>query len=93
LLYTEGTLEVQDLQSRNGTLVNGETITATRRLNVGDRITIGEEVLTVLAEPPARGSGERTVDMGGPHRVAHTDRPPAAPQEETLVGDPKEGEY
>lgn len=90
LLFTEGRLEIQDLRSRNGTLVNGVPVTAVRRLEVGDRISIGEEVLMILSEAPARGSAERTVDMGGGYRVPHTDRPLPERQEETLNRDPEE---
>jgi pSer/pThr/pTyr-binding forkhead associated (FHA) protein len=92
LLFTEGKLEVQDLKSRNGTLVNGQIIKGVQRLEVGDRVTIGDEVLVMLAEPPARGSSERTVDMGGPYRTPRTDPPQQHEQEDTLIHDLTEAE-
>lgn len=52
-----GKLEVVDLGSRNGTFVNGVRVTAPQRLEVGDRITIGADVIDVLrpsAEDPGR---------------------------------------
>ena len=39
---------VEDLQSRNGVLVNGEKIAAPRRLNAGDRVVIGGQELVLV---------------------------------------------
>lgn len=50
-------LEIMDLGSRNGTLVNGTRITTPQRLDVGDRIQIGVDVIDVVrasAEDPLR---------------------------------------
>lgn len=41
VLVTDGGARVEDLGSKNGTLVNGERITAARPLSNGDRIKIG----------------------------------------------------
>lgn len=38
---------LEDLQSRNGTLVNGERVTAPVSLQLGDRIEIGGEILVL----------------------------------------------
>ena len=81
LLFTEGKLEIQDLKSRNGTLVNGQPVKAVCRLNIGDTITIGDEVMTITAEAPRRGSAERTVD--NPHATTQ----PGAPQN-TIAPEP-----
>jgi pSer/pThr/pTyr-binding forkhead associated (FHA) protein len=45
-------LEVMDLGSRNGTLVNGTRITTPQRLEAGDRIQIGVDVIEVLRASP-----------------------------------------
>lgn len=41
---------LEDLGSKNGTLVNGVRLTGARRLNVGDRITIGSQHFTLSRE-------------------------------------------
>jgi pSer/pThr/pTyr-binding forkhead associated (FHA) protein len=40
-------LEVKDLDSTNGTFVNGERITGTSRLNPGDRLGVGRVELLI----------------------------------------------
>jgi ABC transport system ATP-binding/permease protein len=40
-------LEVKDLDSTNGTFVNGERIDGTARLNPGDRLGVGRVDLTI----------------------------------------------
>ena len=60
-----GKLEVVDLGSRNGTFVNGVRVAAPQRLEVGDRITIGADVIDVVrasAEDPGR---MRAVTLSG----------------------------
>jgi adenylate cyclase len=48
-------LVAEDLDSRNGTRVNGEPLQGTRILRPGDTLTVGENTLAVrqLAQPPA----------------------------------------
>jgi len=41
---------LEDLGSKNGTLVNGVRLTGSRRLNVGDRVTIGNQHFTLSPE-------------------------------------------
>lgn len=53
-LHAEITLDadgyfIEDLGSRHGTLVNGETVTTRRLLEVGDRIEVGASTLVVEA--------------------------------------------
>jgi putative ABC transport system ATP-binding protein len=58
---TEGTLEIEDLGSRNGTWVNGRRISAPTRLEAGDLVRLGATVIELLGaigqaisqEPPA----------------------------------------
>jgi pSer/pThr/pTyr-binding forkhead associated (FHA) protein len=46
----DGALEVQDLDSTNGTFVNGQRI-ANTRLTSGDRLQVGRVELVALHEP------------------------------------------
>jgi len=48
--HTRGGFCVTDLASTNGTRVNGEEITAQRKLAHGDRIQMGEHVFELLLE-------------------------------------------
>lgn len=76
-----GKLHVVDLGSRNGTFVNGIRIATPQRLEVGDRITIGADVIDVLrasAEDPSR---MRAVTLSG----RQTGRPEGAESETTEV--------
>ena len=45
----DGGLEVQDLDSTNGTFINGERI-QTRRLSSGDRLALGRAELVALRD-------------------------------------------
>src|SRR4029079_2186755 len=44
----EGVLMVEDLDSTNGTYVNGDRITGARRLQPGDTVKVGATILQVL---------------------------------------------
>jgi hypothetical protein len=44
---TAAGLQVEDLRSTNGTQVNGEDVTGTRPLQVGDRVEVGDTVFRV----------------------------------------------
>jgi predicted component of type VI protein secretion system len=48
LVVTDEGVTIEDLQSRNGVLVNGKRITERVPLEVGDRILIGAQELTLL---------------------------------------------
>ncbi len=45
--------EIEDLDSRNGTFVNGEKVQGTRQLYDGDKVRIGRELMTVLESDTA----------------------------------------
>ena len=47
--HQAGTVTIEDLNSRNGVIVNGQRIDTKVHLNVGDRILIGSQELTLLA--------------------------------------------
>jgi transcriptional regulator with GAF, ATPase, and Fis domain len=56
---------IRDLNSRNGTLVGGEPLSADRLLVAGDVVAIGRvEILACAGEPPADATGEAEV-LGG----------------------------
>ena len=44
---TAGLLQIEDLHSTNGTLVNGAEISGTHELRIGDRVEIGDTILQV----------------------------------------------
>ena len=80
LFVDAGRVVLEDLGSRNGTLVNGERIEGTVELSPGDRVTIGVRQLEL-----ARGERERerrkTMGQGYPsgayERPPATQRPPS----------------
>lgn len=51
-----GGLSVTDLNSANGTLVNGRPVTGTIPLNAGDRLQLGDTTILVEGGPPAFGN-------------------------------------
>lgn len=79
LVVTPDSIELQDLGSRNGVLVNDEKISTSRDVNHGDRITIGSQSMTIYAPPEeaptvrafdiARGDLHVTVTAMDPVRV------------------------
>lgn len=44
ILRTDDGFEIEDLQSKNGTLLNGETLAGTRKLKNGDKFQIGQTI-------------------------------------------------
>lgn len=57
LIVEPGQLRARDLQSSNGTFLNGERLTGERRLADGDCITIGETEIVVHVQPPTDDVG------------------------------------
>lgn len=55
----EGAFWVGDLNSKNGTLLNGEPVREWRRLRPGDVITLGEHTLTFCADGGAEEDEDR----------------------------------
>jgi ABC transport system ATP-binding/permease protein len=55
LTYEDGCFFIEDLQSRNGTFVNGEIVKGIQRISPGDKIRLGQVVTLVLdtADRPA----------------------------------------
>jgi hypothetical protein len=83
LLVRSDDVVLEDLQSRNGVLVNGERIPGRVRLRPGDRITIGSQEMVLIAaddERPAPGPLKRTLPrMPSVDAEAFPPPPPAPP--------------
>src|SRR5215210_6163207 len=73
----DSALEIEDLGSLNGTVVNSEKVESPRRLEPGDVIMVGATTLEVVGDPLA---GSRTVLAGTPPVPLPT-APPAEPVE------------
>lgn len=54
-------VQIQDLGSTNGTLVNGKPVEGIHRLEVGDRIALGAHVLKLVAMDPLERSFHETL--------------------------------
>lgn len=79
---------VEDLSSRNGTLVNGERIEAPTVLSAGDRVSIGAHQLVLERgqlprERRATGAQGHPLPSGAYRRPPTTVRPPAPVEEAT----------
>src|SRR6266540_1745217 len=59
----DSVLEIEDLGSLNGTVVNSEKLEAPRRLQPGDVIMVGATTIEVVGDPSA---GSRTVMAAAP---------------------------
>lgn len=65
LIVAKGSVTVEDLQSRNGVIVNGRRIAAKTPLEPGDKIIIGSQELTLLRGREGAGVRETaSVTMG-----------------------------
>lgn len=60
---SDGTVNIDDLGSTNGTFVNGERITHAK-LNEGDRVLIGSNILKVVSASEQSGSSPARVKVG-----------------------------
>lgn len=78
---------VEDLQSRNGVLVNGRRIQAKTQLQAGDRIVIGAQELTLLM---GKDSAAQTSSANIQNAAAKMTLPklPAVSESQTRVGNP-----
>lgn len=66
LVVQPGDVRVRDLESSNGTYVNGERLDGERPIADGDRITIGEtEIVVHVTAPPEDVGATVRLDAGG----------------------------
>ena len=73
LVVRGDTVEVEDLGSRNGVLVNGVRVEKPTRLVDGDVLTVGQQQLTIAgAQPPAAPPMARTSSRPKVPRIAET---------------------
>jgi hypothetical protein len=90
LVVSRDGVTIEDLQSRNGVIVNGQRITAKTPLHAGDKVVIGSQELTLLLgresgarETASPSAGKRTLPkmpaVGDPVRERTTSIPPAGP--------------
>ena len=64
ITVTEGKVEVEDLDSTNGTRLNGESVHAAVTLQAGDRLAIGGHVLKLVSlDPLERAFHETLLDL------------------------------
>ncbi|HEU6445540.1 MAG TPA: FHA domain-containing protein [Gaiellaceae bacterium] len=66
-----GDLAIRDLDSTNGTYVNGTRITGRTILRRGDRLILGNTVLTVVVEDAAPAPPDVDVSLEGGQRAEH----------------------
>lgn len=66
-----GDLAIRDLDSTNGTYVNGTRITGRTILRRGDRLVLGNTVLTVVVEDAAPAPPDVDVSLEGGQRAEH----------------------
>jgi predicted component of type VI protein secretion system len=80
LRTTDGIVEIEDLGSRNGTLVNGRRIDTPTRVGNGDAITVGRTALAVdLPRSAATAASEVPAGPIVPSEPFGTYLAPAAP--------------
>ncbi|MFZ5896675.1 MAG: FHA domain-containing protein [Myxococcota bacterium] len=85
-LTAEG-LAIQDLGSRNGTLVNGETLRGTLQLKPGDIVQLGAQRLQIeLAAEPTTATRHRLAETGDYTAARHEENSQAETPTEPGAG-------
>jgi len=79
LIVTPDGVDVEDLQSRNGVLVNGQRIHGRVRLAAGDTILIGAQEMTILPGHETQASAHHRANMTLPKMAAATPAPSSGP--------------
>jgi len=87
LTVTSDGVTVEDLQSRNGVLVNGRRIQAKSVLSAGDRIVIGAQELTLLLGKDSAALTS-SANLANAQAKMTLPRLPAVSESQTRVGSP-----
>ncbi len=74
LTVENGTAFVEDLGSRNGTLLNGQPVRGRRKLRAGDELQVADEILRVQDR-----AAEDTEDLESPAPTPTPAQPPPLP--------------
>jgi len=82
-------VEIEDLQSRNGVLVNGARIVGAVALQVGDKIVIGSQEMTLVQGQARETSAQKVTSANLPRmtlsRMEAAMQQPLSPQEQSSV--------
>ncbi|HEY1692411.1 MAG TPA: FHA domain-containing protein [Polyangiaceae bacterium] len=95
LVVSRDGVTIEDLQSRNGVIVNGQRIAGRTPVKAGDKIVIGSQELTLLEgresagrETASHQMGKRTLPkMAAASELIAAERASSAPPSEPLIGD------
>ena len=96
LIVSREGVTIEDLQSRNGVIVNGQRIPGRTKVQAGDKIIIGSQELTLLEgresagrETASHQMGKRTLPkMPAATELMAADRSSSMPPSEPMLGDP-----
>jgi predicted component of type VI protein secretion system len=96
LIVSREGVTIEDLQSRNGVIVNGQRIPGRTKVVAGDKIVIGSQELTLLEgresagrETASHQMGKRTLPkMPAAAELIAAERASSAPPSEQMLGDP-----
>ncbi|GAC1574649.1 MAG: hypothetical protein NVS3B7_06670 [Candidatus Elarobacter sp.] len=81
---TDGSWQIADLHSSNGTFVNGEPVTVPRTLRTGDRITLGAKGPVITFEDPSAPAPSQPTQIAESIPLA----PPVSPVAAARVAPP-----
>jgi predicted component of type VI protein secretion system len=95
LVVSRDGVTIEDLQSRNGVIVNGQRIPGRTKVQAGDKIVIGSQELTLLEgrdsagrETASHQMGKRTLPkMPAATELMAAERASSAPPSEQMLGD------
>ena len=96
LVVTREGVTIEDLQSRNGVIVNGQRIPGRTKVQAGDKIVIGSQELTLLEGRESAGRemaghqmGKRTLPkMPAATELMAAERASSVPPSDAMLGDP-----
>jgi predicted component of type VI protein secretion system len=96
LVVSREGVTIEDLQSRNGVIVNGQRIPGRTKVQAGDKIVIGSQELTLLEgresagrETASHQMGKRTLPkMPAATELMAAEHSSSVPPSEPMIGDP-----